>query len=107
MDVPTSVQDVALFEIVTNFGQDQLRNMKITESKMGNSPSPVEAPNPTNPRIECEDVGFRIRSTQPTDLQIGCLMGGTIHELPISLGVIHPIDRPHFANYATIRDPGL
>ena len=47
MDVPTSVQDIALFEIVTYYSYNrapggQLRNIKITESKMGNSPSPVK-----------------------------------------------------------------
>ena len=43
MDVPTSVQDIALFEIATNLGdKGQLRNIKITESKIGTSPSPVK-----------------------------------------------------------------
>ena len=47
MDVPTSVQDIALFEIATGisgvgYPKGQLRNIKITESKMGNSPSPIK-----------------------------------------------------------------
>ena len=43
MDMPTSVQDVALFEIDTRFGgKGQLRNIKITESKIGTSPSPIK-----------------------------------------------------------------
>ena len=42
MDVPTSVQDVALFEIALDSNKGQLRNIKITESKMGTSPSPVK-----------------------------------------------------------------
>ena len=49
MDVPTSVQDIALFEIAATYDltlsrvlNGQLRNIKITESKMGNSPSPVK-----------------------------------------------------------------
>jgi uncharacterized Zn ribbon protein len=45
MDVPTSVQDIALFEIDTNLGgnfKGQLRNLKITESKIGTSPSPIK-----------------------------------------------------------------
>jgi hypothetical protein len=46
-DVPTSIQDIALFEISWNgyggdYGTGQLRNIKITESKIGNSPSPVK-----------------------------------------------------------------
>lgn len=42
MDVPTSVKDIALFEIVLNdssyalYLKGQLRNIKITELKMGN-----------------------------------------------------------------------
>jgi len=45
MDVPTSVQDIALFEIVSidgsynHYPNGQLRNIKITESKIGNFPS--------------------------------------------------------------------
>lgn len=46
MDVPTSVQDIALFEIHTYLSQKsqigQLRNIKITESKVGNSSSPIK-----------------------------------------------------------------
>ena len=43
MDMPTSVQDVALFEIDTRFGgKGQLRNIKITEAKIGTSPSPIK-----------------------------------------------------------------
>jgi len=42
MDVPTSIQDIALFEIVTYGPKGQLRNIKITESKMGNFPSSVK-----------------------------------------------------------------
>ena len=46
MDVPTSVQDIALFEIDTSIFvseyKGQLRNIKITESKIGTSPSPIK-----------------------------------------------------------------
>ena len=46
-DVPTSIQDIALFEISWNgsggdYGTGQLRNIKITESKIGISPSPIK-----------------------------------------------------------------
>jgi hypothetical protein len=45
IDVPTSVQDIALFELPTYADGDkngQLRNIKITESKIGTSPSPIK-----------------------------------------------------------------
>jgi hypothetical protein len=46
MDVPTSVQDIALFEISTvvegGSEQGQLRNIKIIESKVSNSSSPIK-----------------------------------------------------------------
>jgi len=46
MDVPTSVQDIALFEIETASGgfikKGQFRNLKITQLKMGNPPSSVK-----------------------------------------------------------------
>jgi hypothetical protein len=40
VDVPTSVQDIALFELVLNSSnfRGQLRNIKITESTGGNPP---------------------------------------------------------------------
>jgi hypothetical protein len=47
MDVPTSVQDIALFEIHIytinrNPENGQLRNIKITDSKIDTSPSPIK-----------------------------------------------------------------
>ena len=46
MDVPISVQDFALFEIVPYIQsrpiKGQLRNIKITESKVSNSSSPIK-----------------------------------------------------------------
>jgi hypothetical protein len=39
-DIPTSVQDIALFELGFNYApKGQLRNTKITESQVGNSPA--------------------------------------------------------------------
>jgi hypothetical protein len=46
MDIPTSVQDIALFEIYTSIvgetPRGQFRNIKITESKIDNSSSPTK-----------------------------------------------------------------
>jgi hypothetical protein len=47
VDVPTSVQDIALFEIPVNragarSSNGQFRNIKITESNMGTAPSPIK-----------------------------------------------------------------
>jgi hypothetical protein len=41
-DMPTLVQDIALFEVNINYGKGQFRNIKITESKMGTYPSPIK-----------------------------------------------------------------
>jgi hypothetical protein len=42
-DVPTSVQDLALFEVdFAGLPKGQLRNIKITESKTGNAPAPMK-----------------------------------------------------------------
>ncbi|WP_309740782.1 hypothetical protein [Chamaesiphon sp. OTE_20_metabat_361] len=41
-DIPTLVQDIALFEVNINYGKGQFRNIKITESKIGTSPAPIK-----------------------------------------------------------------